>query len=207
MSYRTFAGLGLALAAVLFGSTDVSAQATFTPVYAAPYRAFEQHEFGAVLSFPAGSGTDFGLEGQYRFGRGAWDFGLRGGIVDGAGTDFVIGVEGRLRVLDHTQADFPLDGAVVVGLGTAEFDSWILPSAGISLGRRVDLDGFEFVAYGQPTLFLTTYDTGDGNDTDFDFNLGLGVDFKVGEALDLRTSFAFIDGPAEGISFSLVWVN
>jgi hypothetical protein len=205
MSHRNVAGVGVALLALAFGSIDAAGQASFTPVYSAPYRAFTDTEFGVVLSFP--SGADFGIEGEYRFGSGAWDFGLRGGVVDNGSTEFVIGVEGRLGIVDHTQGDFPLDGALVVGLGTAEFDAWIIPSAGISLGRQVELDGFEFVAYGQPTLFLTTYDTGDGNDTDLDFNLGFGIDFRVGESLDLRTSFAFVDAPAEGISFSLVWVN
>lgn len=206
MSFKKFAGFGVALLALAIGGSDLAAQSTFTPVYNAPYRAFDQHEFGAVLSFP--DGANVGVEGQYRFGYQRFDVGIRGGVLDfDGGSNFVIGVEGRARVLDHTENDFPLDGAVVVGVGTSEFDSWIIPSAGISLGRRVELEDFEFVAYGQPTLFLTSYDTGAGNNTDFDFNLGLGVDFKVGEALDLRTSFAFLDAPGDGISFSLVWVR
>jgi len=199
--------LRLAAIALATSASAAAAQATFTPSYNAPYRSFEASEFGGTFSFPHGS-RDFAVEGQFRFGYNKFDMGLRGGIIDfDGGSNFVIGIEGRARVLDHTQNDFPLDGAVVVGIGTSEFDSWIIPSAGISLGRRVDLDGFEFVAYGQPTLFLTSTDTGAGNDTDFDFNLGLGIDFKIGESLDLRTSFAFLDAPAEGISFAFVWVN
>jgi len=201
MSIERFAVLSLALGALLTIAGEASAQASFTPSYNAPYRAFESHEFGATLSFP--SNTNFGLEGQYRFGRGKYDIGLRGGVVDSdGGSVVVLGVEGRLRVLDHTESDFPLDGAIVVGVGTADFDVWAIPSAGLSLGRRVVLEDFEFVAYGQPTLFLTT---GTGS-TDFDFGLGLGIDFKVGESLDLRTSAGTIDGP-EGVSFSLVWVR
>jgi len=189
--------------ALVLTTTVAAAQATFTPSYNAPYRAFTTHEFGGTFSFPNG-GRDFAIEGQYRFGHGKFDIGLRGGIIDldGGGSDIVLGVEGRGRVIDHTQGDFPLDGAVVIGVGTDEFDGWTIPSAGLSLGRRVDLEGFSFVAYGQPTLFVFA---GNG-DTDVQFGLGLGADFKVGKALDLRTSFGLFDGP-EGVSVSLVWVH
>lgn len=203
MSAKNAAALGAAVF-VLGLATDVAAQATFTPTYHAPYRSFESHEFGAVLSFP--DGNDFGLEGLYSFGYERFDVGLRGGFIDNGGTTFVFGVEGRARVIDHTSSDFPLDGAVIVGVGTAEFDAWIVP-VGISLGRRVELEGFEFVVYGQPTLFLTRVDTPFGGDTDLDFNLGLGIDFTIADALDLRTSFAFLDAPGDGIAFSLVWVR
>ncbi|KPJ98241.1 MAG: hypothetical protein AMS20_16400, partial [Gemmatimonas sp. SG8_28] len=146
---------------------------------------------------------DFAVEGQFRFGFKKFDIGLRGGIIDrDQGTDIVLGVEGRGRVFDHTQGNFPLDGAVVVGVGTNEFDVWTIPSAGLSLGRRVDLDGFSFVLYGQPTLFVFS-----GNDnTDLKFGLGFGGDFKVGQALDLRVSAGVFDGP-KGLAVSLVWIR
>jgi hypothetical protein len=178
-----------------------AAQASFTPSYNAPYRAFSSHEFGVTLSFP--DRADFGLEGQYRFGNGRYDIGLRGGFIDyDGGSDAVLGVEGRWRVIDHDQVDFPLDGALVLGVGTAEGDVWTAPMAGLSLGRRVQLEDFEFVAYGQPTFFVFT---GNG-DTNLDFGFGFGIDFKVGRALDLRTSVGTFDGP-RGIAFSLVWVR
>lgn len=192
--------LALSTCVLMLGASTVAAQATFTPSYNAPYRAFNTHEFGGTFSFPDG-GRDFAIEGQYRFGHGRFDIGLRGGIIDGNGSEFVFGVEGRGRVLDHTTGNFPLDGAVVLGVGTAEFDAWTIPSAGLSLGRRVDLDGFSFVLYGQPTMFLFT-----NGDTDVQFGLGFGGDFKVGKALDLRVSFGVFDGP-EGIAASLVWVH
>lgn len=194
--------LRLAVVGLVLSATVAAAQATFTPSYNAPYRAFEAHEFGGTFSFPDG-GRDFAIEGQYRFGHGRFDVGLRGGLIDfdAGGSDVVLGIEGRGRVLDHTQGQFPLDGAVVIGVGTSEFDVWTVPSAGLSLGRRVDLDGFSFVAYGQPTLFVFT-----NGDTDLEFGLGLGGDFKVGQALDLRVSVGLFDGP-EGLAVSLVWVR
>ena len=194
--------LGLTAMALALSASVAAAQATFTPSYNAPYRAFNAHEFGGTFSFPQG-GRDFAVEGQYRFGHGRFDIGLRGGIIDFEnGSDLVVGIEGRGRVIDHTQGDFPLDGAVVIGVGTAEFDAWTVPSAGISLGRRVNLDGFSFVAYGQPTLFVFT----GGNDTNVEFGLGLGGDFKIGTVLDLRVSVGLFDGP-EGLAVSLVWVH
>jgi hypothetical protein len=187
---------------VLVASASVAAaQATFTPSYNAPYRAFDAHEFGGTFSFPDG-GRDFALEGQYRFGYKRFDIGLRGGIIDSeGGSDVILGIEGRGRVLDHTQGTFPLDGAIVIGVGTSEFDAWTVPSAGLSLGRRVNLDGFSFVLYGQPSLFVFT-----NGDTNVEFGLGLGADFEIGNALDLRVSAGVFDGP-EGLAVSLVWVR
>jgi hypothetical protein len=192
----------MALALFAFASPAV-AQATFTPSYNAPYRAFETYEFGGTFSFPQGY-RDFAIEGQYRWGHRGWDVGFRAGVMDyeGGGSDFLLGVEGRGRVLDHTRDDFPLDGAIVLGVGTAEFDAWTIPSAGLSLGRRVNLEDFSFILYGQPTLFLFA---GDG-DSDLEFGLGLGADFRVGRALDLRVSGGLFDGP-EGVAVSLVWVR
>ena len=75
-------------------------------------------------------------------------------------------------------------------------------SAGLSLGRWVNLEGFSFVAYGQPTMFIFS----GGGSTDVKFGLGFGGDFKVGQALDLRVSVGVFDGP-EGFAVSLVWVR
>ena len=194
--------ISLTTLALTLSASVAGAQATFTPSYNAPYRAFQEREFGATLSLPDG-GRDFAIEGQFRFGYKKFDIGLRGGLIDyEAGSDIILGVEGRGRVFDHTQSDFPLDGAIVIGVGTADFDAWTVPSAGLSLGRRVDLDGFSFVLYGQPTMFIFS---GGGN-TDVKFGLGFGGDFKVGRALDLRVSAGVFDGP-EGIAASLVWVR
>jgi hypothetical protein len=192
--------------ALSLSASAAAAQATFTPSYNAPYRSFEAREFGGTFSFPHKS-RDYALEGQFRFGHGKFDIGFRGGVfrteVGGSGsTDVIVGVEGRSRLFDHTEGQIPLDAAVVVGVGTFKFDAWTLPSAGISLGRRVNIGSFSFVAYGQPTFFLLV---GSG-DTDAQFGLGLGADFRVGRALDLRASAGLFDGP-EGIAVSLVWVR
>ena len=199
MISRSFVYAALALA---LSASVAAAQATFTPSYNAPYRAFNAHEFGGTFSFPQG-GRDFAIEGQYRFGYKKFDIGLRGGLWDGeTSSEIIVGVEGRGRVIDHTTSEFPLDGAIVIGVGTADFDSWTIPSAGLSLGRRVDLDGFSFIPYGQPTMFIFS----GGGSTDVKFGLGLGADFKIGQVLDLRVSFGLFDGP-EGIAVSLVWVH
>lgn len=192
------ATLTLALAA----TAPATAQSTGTPSYNAPHRAFSKHEFGGTLSFSEGDVT--GVEGQYRFGSGTWDVGLRGGFVDAPGaTDVVLGASGRVRVLTHTE-QFPFDGAFIIGGGTREFENLIVP-VGLSLGRRLDLEGSEvsIVPYAQPTLFMV-FDDNDFNDT-VNIALGFGADFRLSRLFDLRVSVSV--GDVEGIAFSAVWVH
>ncbi|HEX9727556.1 MAG TPA: hypothetical protein VGA37_03505 [Gemmatimonadales bacterium] len=201
MRFRGYwlAGLGMAICAA-----SAHAQATGTPSFNAPYRAFARYEFGGTLSLPSGP-ADVAVEGQFRFGQGKWDIGVRGGIVRtdagaGSSNSWIAGVEGRQRILEHS-ASFPLDAAVVIGAGTSEFDAWTFPGT-VTFGRRVDVEDFSFIAYGQPGIFITT---GTG-DTDVSFGIGFGADFRVGNALDLRVSVGILDGP-EGLAVSLVWVR
>jgi hypothetical protein len=192
---------------LVVGATTAQAQATGTPSYNAPYRAFASNEFGGTFSLL--NFDDIGLEGQFRFGVDKFDIGLRGGIVDAEGPDntrFILGGEGRFRVVEHSE-NFPLDGALVAGLGTWEFDNLFIP-VGISLGRRVTIDNFSFIAYTQPTLFF--YDQEGPQDDNLGFSWGFGADFKVGNAVDLRTSLGFALSDleiSEGLAVSLVWVH
>lgn len=192
------------LVTLLAGITGtLGAQATGTPSFNAPYRAFSRSEFGGTLSFP--SGANFALEGQYRFGYQEFDVGVRGGLIDFGGgfTRGIVGVEGRGRVITHTE-QFPLDGAVIVGLGGSfgSGNSNGLISGGLSLGRRVDPKGSQvsIVLYGEPTLYLRT--SGGGNP---DFALGLGADLRLSKVFDLRVSVGL--GDNEGAAFSAVWVH
>lgn len=195
------------LAALALTAEAAAGQASFTPSFNAPYRAFVTNEFGATGAWVGFDNV--GIEGQFRFGFRRFDIGIKGGYLDNGGTgtggSFVLAGEGRMRVLEHSET-FPLDGALVAGIGTAEFDTWMVPMAGISLGRRVDLEGVSFVAYAQPTLGFVIVDTGVGSFSDLYFGLGFGADFKVGRALDLRTSIGFFD-VGEGLAVSLVWVR
>jgi hypothetical protein len=127
----------------VLGASGLAAQATGMPLYNAPYRAFQRSEIGAAVSFPSSAGTAF--LGMYRMASGNLDLGFQAGIWDpcsGCKSVFLAGVEARDRVITHN-ADFPLDGAVVVGLG-GEFVSGanvlVIP-AGLTLGRRVQLQG------------------------------------------------------------------
>jgi hypothetical protein len=200
---RRSAALWLLLTAGLAGSAP--AQVTGLPTFDAPYRAFGRHEFGGTVSFPSGSGT--GLEGQYRFGYQTFDVGFRGGVfLPGSGLDnvFVVGVSARDRVFTHTE-DFPLDGAVVVGLG-AQFVSGanvVISPAGLSLGRRIDIKNspVSVVPYAEPVAFLTS---GGGN-TDLNFSVGLGGDFRLSKAFDARVSVGL--GDIEGVSVSAIWIH
>lgn len=199
---RKTALFALAFVAV---ATTAQAQATGTPSYNAPYRAFQRTEIGVVLSFPNGGST--GFEGVYRFANGRFDVGFRAGLLDTQGPGdaiILLGAEARQRVITHS-TDFPLDGAVVVGLGAwlvSDNSALIIP-VGLSLGRRIDVEGSEvsIVPYVQPTMMITF---GNGN-SDVGFTLGLGADFRLTPRFDARVSAGI--GDFEGISLAAIWVH
>jgi hypothetical protein len=193
------------LFAVAIGVGTASAQSTGTPAFAAPYRAFDAHEFGGTLSFPEGGG--FAAEGLFGFGSGKFDIGIRGGFwnPDGGDTRILAGVNLRQRVLEHSET-FPLDGAVVFGIGgrfVEDFSTLLIP-VGLSLGRRLDVEDSQvsIVPFVQPTAFLTT---GSSQDTELHFALGIGGDFRLSRMFDARISIGL--GDIEGISISAVWLR
>jgi len=192
------AGICVSLAASL------RAQATGMPSFNAPYRAFHRSEFGVVASFPHGNGAAF--EGVYRYAVSNFDVGFRGGMYDPGGsfkTELLLGAEARERVITHT-IDFPLDGALVFGIGGAfvSGSSVVFIPVGLSLGRRVDpkRSTVSIVPYVQPTATLVA----DGG-SNLDFTLGLGADFRFGRTLDARLSAGL--GDLDGVSIGVVWVH
>jgi hypothetical protein len=203
MSMRsTLFALGiLALAAGTAG-----AQATGTASFNAPYRAFERYEFGGTLSFNRYSVT--GVEGQIRVGYRQFDVGARGGMLFRSGSNAVVlGVEGRGRVLTHTE-QFPLDGAVVTGLGVA-FNGGTggnIP-VGLSLGRRLEFEGSQIsiVPYAQPTLNVAF---GHGAGTHAGFSFGFGLDARLSQFFDARVSAGLASTwGIEGFAVSAVWIR
>lgn len=188
---------------MLAGAGSAVAQTTGMPSFNAPYRSFTRHEFGVALSFP--DPGDFALEGQYRYGYRTWDIGFRGGIFDPGIGDavFLVGVEGRNRVITHSE-QFPLDGAVVVGVGgqIVSGGSALLVPAGLSLGRRIDIEDSDvkITPYVEPTVFLES----DGG-TDLFFTLGLGTDIRLSPFFDARVSVGI--GDLEGVSIGAVWIR
>jgi len=195
----------LLAALVCVGAGAASAQATGMSTFNAPYRAFQRSEIGLLLSFPDGGGT--AVEGAYRMASARLDLGFRVGFFDpeGPGDAFALaGVEARQRVITHT-IDFPLDGAVILGIGgsfRSGASAMIIP-AGLSLGRRIDPQGstVSIVPYVQPTLFVLAGDVADN----VLFSLGLGADFRLSRRLDARVSAGI--GDAEGVSVGAVWVH
>ena len=186
-------------------ASDVSAQATGLPSFNAPYRAFTRSEIGVVISFPDGAGTAF--EGVYRMSSGKFDIGFRAGMLDSKGPGdavLLLGAEARQRVLTHTP-DFPLDGALILGIGGAfvSGNSAVFIPVGLSLGRRIDPKDSKvsIVPYVQPTGLFVAAD----GETEFFFALGLGADFRLSPRFDARISFGL--GDLEGVSLSAVWVH
>lgn len=191
--------MGLAVA------SEAPAQATGLPSFNAPYRAFTRSEIGLVISFPDGAGTAF--EGAYRMSSGKFDIGFRGGMLDVEGPGdaiLLLGAEARQRVITHTP-DFPLDGALILGIGGwfQSGNSLVIIPVGLSMGRRIDPQDskISIVPYVQPTgLFVAS-----GGESDFSFALGLGADFRLSPRFDARISFGL--GDLEGVSLSAVWVH
>ena len=200
---RRYLALFVLVSALL--ASEAAAQATGMPSFNAPYRAFTRSEIGVVFSFPNGGGT--GIEGVYRMSSGKFDIGFRGGFLDvggGASTILLLGAEARQRVLSHT-TDFPLDGALILGVGGwfSSGNSLLFAPVGLSLGRRIDLEGSQvsIIPYVQPTGTLVA---GSGV-SDFLFTLGLGADFRLSPRFDARISAGL--GDVEGVSLSAVWVH
>ncbi|HSD67589.1 MAG TPA: hypothetical protein VLF95_12845 [Vicinamibacteria bacterium] len=193
----------VAVSATMAFGAAAPAQETGTPVFSAPYRAFARHELGLSLSAPAGA--DLGLEGFYSFASGRNDFGLRAGVLDADDdTHMVLGGRFRTRLLTHSQ-DFPLDGALTVGLGAVFYDggSVLRVPIGLSLGRRIDSrsSGLSFVPYLQPAL-IPTFSEGD---SELEFALGLGLDLRLTRRFDLRVSGSV--GDLEGFAVTFAWVR
>jgi hypothetical protein len=195
--------VSLAVVAVLTLGTSAAAQETGTPVFSAPYRAFSTHELGLSLSAP--EAADLGLEGFYSFASGRNDFGLRVGLLDADdASNFALGGRFRTRLLTHSE-DFPLDGALTVGLGAVFFDGGTVlrTPIGLSLGRRIDSksSGLSFVPYLQPVL-VPTFSEGD---SELEFALGLGLDLRLSRRFDLRVAGSV--GDLEGFSVTFAWVR
>jgi hypothetical protein len=193
----------LTVAAVLSLGAPAGAQETGTPVFSAPYRAFAKHELGLSLSAP--EGADLGFEGFYGFGSGRNDFGLRVGFVDsGDDSDLVLGGRFRTRLLTHSE-DFPLDGALTVGLGAVFYEgsTVVRTPIGLSLGRRIDSasSGLSFVPYLQPVL-VPTFSSGD---SELELAFGLGLDLRLTRRFDLRVAGSV--GDLEGFSVTFAWVR
>jgi hypothetical protein len=202
---RSFCGGILALVLLIGSAATSAAQETGTPVFKAPYRAFESHEFGASFSdYEAVSGA---LEAFYTYGVDKNDFGIRAGIADPNGDDdtrILLGGSFRTRVLEYSES-FPLDGALTLGLG-ANFgsgdDIFLIP-VGISLGRKFDLEGSNttFTPYAHPVL-VPVFGSGD---SDVEFALGLGVDIRFSERWAARVSGGI--GDIEGVGISLAYIR
>jgi hypothetical protein len=197
---------GILVLALLAGSTaTVAAQETGTPIFKAPYRAFDNHELGASLS-DGGEGAEFAIEGFYRYGKGQNDFSVRGGFADVEGSDtrFLIGGDFRTQVVNYSES-FPLDGALTLGLGGlfGEGDDVFLLPVGISLGRRFDVEGSSttFVPYVHPNIIPAF----GGEEDDVLFALGLGVDIRFSERWAVRASGGL--GDIEGVGVSIAYIR
>src|SRR5688500_11758244 len=202
---RSMCGGILVLALLAGSAASAAAQETGTPIFKAPYRAFNTHEFGGSLS-DGGEGAEFAIEGFYRYGKGQHDFSVRGGFADVQGSDtrFLIGGDFRTQVVNYSES-FPLDGALTLGLGGlfGEGDDVFLLPVGLSLGRRFDVEGSSTtsVPYVHPNI-SPAFGGGDG---DVLFALGLGVDIRFSDRWAVRASGGL--GDIEGVGVSIAYIR
>jgi hypothetical protein len=191
--------LGLLL---LLIAAPVAAQSTGTPVFHAPYRAFQRTEIGASISDQG----NISLEGFYGMSQsgGKWDLSLRGGVQDdgpGGRTALLAGVDGRFRVIDQTE-DFPLDGAIILGVGTrlVRDASRLLIPIGLSVGRRLRFENssITLVPYAEP-LIAPTFGSGD---SDVLVALGLGGDLRLSRRFEVRVGVGIGDIENFSVSFA-----
>jgi hypothetical protein len=204
--HRNVLGGILVLALLAGAAGTMAAQETGTPIFKAPYRAFEHHEIGASISDP-GEGISLALEGFYRYGQGPNDFSIRAGFADrnrSGGTRLLLGGDFRTQVVSYSES-FPLDGSLTLGVGANVgdgTDAYYVP-VGISLGRRFDVEGSNttFVPYVHPVLVPTF---GGGN-SDVNFALGLGVDIRFSQQWAVRASGGI--GDIDGVGISVAYLR
>ncbi len=196
---------GWALAAALaLAAAPAAGQTTGTPVFTAPERAYRNNEIAFALSDP---GAGFALETLYHVGRGSYDFGFRAGLADasgpGSGTRLLGGVDFRTRIFEQTE-EFPLDGALTLGLGVNVGDGIALGylPVGVSLGRRLQPEGsrISVLPYLHPVLVPTF-----GDVSEVLFAIGVGVDVRFSPRVEARLSGAL--GDYEGIGFGVAFLR
>lgn len=203
---RKIVGMAFAALASIALAGNAVAQETGTPVFKSPYRSFVSNEYGLTFSDPGGA--DWALEGFYGYGRERWDIGLRAGLMDqGEDTGILVGASGRTRVLQSSES-FPLDGALTLGVGAQFSDNatFVMIPIGVSLGRRVLLEGSEtsFVPYLHPIVVPVL---GDDIGDEVQLALGLGVDIKFSRSFDIRVAGAIGDELYEGVSIGVAFIR
>jgi hypothetical protein len=196
----------IAAAALVLGTASAAqAQYTLTPVFSAPYRAFQQHEIGVAMS----SAGDYSLEGYYGYGVKSFDIEFRGGYISApGGTRVALGAQVRERVITNSE-QFPLDGALTLGLGGnfGNGPAALFVPVGLSLGRRFVVEGSKtsFVPYVHPFVGVLHVNSNGAtpSSTDLRGGLGLGVDIRFTNTFDVRISGGVgdVNGIALGVAF------
>ncbi len=181
----------------------LAAQSTGTPVFHAPYRAFERYEIGANVS----DAGNIAVEGFYGWSpaRARWDLALRGGVQDNGGccrTALLLGLDARFRVIDQNE-DFPLDGAIISGVGARLVSgaSRLFIPIGISLGRRFQFSHStaSIVPYAEPVL-VPTFGNGGSHVA---IALGLGADLRFSRRFELRAAIGVGDIENFSVGFAV----
>lgn len=203
MRHRSMFGI---LALSLLTTGPLVAQTLGTPVFTSPYRGFTHSEISGTFSDPT-SPIGIAIQGEYRIPEGRVDVGFGAGYENGQNgfpNRFLLGVDVRAPFFAHTES-FPLDVAGTLGIGGnfgSVFSAVQFP-IGISLGRRLALEGSHttFTPYVQPVLAPVFVSNGGGSDVNL--TLGLGVNVSFSPSFDLRVSGGL--GDQDGVSIGLAY--
>lgn len=160
-----------------------------------------------IFLIEAHPGDGLGALVTWRRARAPGGIGFRAGIAED-GRDEISGFAGAdlSSLWIRADSEFPLDVAWVVGMGVGVGDYMKLAfPLGLSLGRRVPLEGAEIVPYATPRLFLDANfgDRGPEDDLDLGVAVDLGMDVVISSATAVRFGATLGDREALAIGLSL----
>jgi hypothetical protein len=194
-SYTFVRGMLLCLALALL--PQALAAQVFTPTFMGPRQG---GSLGVYISdFDPG---DLAVEGIYRQGFGAFDLGLRGGIVDAGGTAFSIGAEYRNALpLGTAPIDISVTGGAQALIGEDDAD-WLGLQAGLTIGGTFRSPGLAISPYVHPRIGFMEGPADDGFESDLLAEIGADFDFSTRLAIRLAIG---LDDTGADWGIGLAW--
>jgi len=151
-------------------------------------------DLGVMLTWrgrPSGLGWRIGVAEQPRFRDD--DLAVFGGV------DFA-------RLLARASADFPLDAALVLGLGGSVGDDFLLSvPAGVTLGRTFTEEGVRFTPYVTPRIVLDAFFGDAADDLDLNLAIDLGLDLWLQPKWAVRFGVTAANDGREAIAIGIIF--
>ncbi len=155
------------------------------------------------------------MEGFYSYGKGPYDFSIRGGWSELSDETFSGTKSGAAPAFSWAEISGPALSNTVRASPwmerspSASAPTWVMAMmpiyvpVGFSLGRRFDLENSKttFTPYAHPVI-VPTFGGGDSN---VDFALGLGVDMRFSQNFGVRVSGGV--GDIEGLGIAATYIK